>query len=117
MRPCTRRIVPAEDVIKAISLNDVLGEHAPWCRTAPNAPLIHTKPLDRSSEVWVRATPADNEEMALDPQLTSVVAVAAVGWTMVASGKTKRMLETKRRRRRCPSCGRTIEGRTCDRHG
>ena len=44
MRPCTRRIVPAEDVIKATSLHDVLGEHAPWCRTAPNAPLIHTKP-------------------------------------------------------------------------
>ena len=42
MRPCTRRIVPAENVIKATSLNDVLGEHAPWCRTAPNAPLTHT---------------------------------------------------------------------------
>jgi len=55
--------------------------------------------------------------MALDPQLTSIVAVAAVGWTMVASGKTKKLLETKRRRRRCPSCGRTIDGRTCDRHG
>ena len=43
-RPCTRRIVPAEDIIKATSLNDALGEHAPWCRTAPNAPPIHTKP-------------------------------------------------------------------------
>ena len=55
--------------------------------------------------------------MALDPQLTSVVATAAVGWTMVATGRAKRMLETKRRRRRCPSCGLVIEGRTCDRHG
>ena len=44
MRPCTRRIVSAEDIIKATSLNDVLGDHAPWCRTAPNAPLIHIKP-------------------------------------------------------------------------
>ena len=35
MRPCTRRIVPAEEVIKATSLNDVLVEHAPWCMTAP----------------------------------------------------------------------------------
>jgi hypothetical protein len=26
MRPCTRRIVPAEDVIKATSLNDILGD-------------------------------------------------------------------------------------------
>ena len=57
------------------------------------------------------------EAMALDPQLTSVVATAAVGWTMVATGRAKRMLETKRRRRRCPSCGLVIEGRTCDRHG
>jgi len=46
MRPCTRRIASAEDVIKATSLDDVLVEHAPWCRTAPNAPLIHIKPLD-----------------------------------------------------------------------
>ena len=47
MRPCTRRIVPAEEIIKATSLNDVLVEHAPWCRTAPDAPLIHIKPLDK----------------------------------------------------------------------
>src|SRR6478752_1399028 len=45
MRPCTRRIVPAEGTIKATSLNDALGEHAPWCRTAPNALPIHIKPL------------------------------------------------------------------------
>jgi hypothetical protein len=55
--------------------------------------------------------------MALDPQLTSVVAIAAVGWTMVLAGRKKRMLEPKSRRRRCPSCGRTIARRTCDRHG
>jgi hypothetical protein len=55
--------------------------------------------------------------MILDPQITSIVATAAVGWTMVASGRAKRMLETKRRRRRCPSCGRVIDGRVCERHG
>ena len=52
--------------------------------------------------------------MALDPQLMSVVGTAAVGWTMVATGRKKRMLETKKRARRCPSCGHIIEGRTCD---
>ena len=46
MRPCTLRIASAEDDIKATSLNDVLVEHAPWCMTAPNALLIHIKPLD-----------------------------------------------------------------------
>ena len=45
MRPCTRRIVSAEGIIKATSLNDALVEHAPWCRTAPDALLIHSKPL------------------------------------------------------------------------
>jgi hypothetical protein len=54
--------------------------------------------------------------MALDPHLLSVAGIAAVGWTMVAAGRTKRMLETKHRARRCPACGRLIEGRTCDRH-
>src|SRR5712672_1268743 len=51
MRPCTRRIVPAEGIIKATSLNDALSEHAPWCRTAPNALPIHTKPLERNPNV------------------------------------------------------------------
>ena len=45
MRPCTRRIVPAEKIVKATSLDDPLAEHAPWCRTAPATLLIHIKPL------------------------------------------------------------------------
>ena len=45
MRPCTLRIASAEDVIRATSLNDLLVEHAPWCRTAPAALPIHTEPL------------------------------------------------------------------------
>src|SRR4051794_29132437 len=45
MQPCTRRIAPAEKIIKATSLDDLLVEHAPWCRTAPHAPLLHIKPL------------------------------------------------------------------------
>lgn len=55
--------------------------------------------------------------MALGPHLTSVAAAAAIGWTMIFVGRKKGMLETKKRQRRCPSCGRTIVGRTCDRHG
>ena len=46
MRPCTRRIVPAKGIIKATSLNEALGEHAPWCRTAPAALSIRIKPLE-----------------------------------------------------------------------
>ena len=54
MRPCKRRIVPAEGIIKATSLNDALGEHAPWCMTAPNALLIHIKPLVTGRRVRYR---------------------------------------------------------------
>jgi RNA polymerase sigma factor (sigma-70 family) len=49
MRPCTLRIASAEKIIKATSLNDLLVEHAPWCRTTPNAPLLHIKPPERAS--------------------------------------------------------------------
>ena len=52
MRPCTRRIVPAEGIIKAASLSDALGEHAAWCRTAPNAlsiPII--PPVDSVTSI------------------------------------------------------------------
>ena len=45
MRPCTRRIASDEGNIKATSLDAALVEHAPWCRTAPDALLIHIKPL------------------------------------------------------------------------
>jgi hypothetical protein len=53
--------VPAEDIIKATSLNDVLGEHAPWCRTAPDALLVHTKPqcaisIERLSRITITLT-------------------------------------------------------------
>jgi len=47
MRRCTLRIASAEKIIKATSLDDLLVEYAPWCRTAPNALLIHIKPLSR----------------------------------------------------------------------
>jgi hypothetical protein len=45
MRPCTLRIASAEKIIKATSLDDLLVEHAAWCRTTPNAPLRRIKPL------------------------------------------------------------------------
>jgi hypothetical protein len=55
--------------------------------------------------------------MAPDADIAATaVLAAAIGWTMVASGRMKRLLEPKQRRRRCPSCGRAIAGRVCDRH-
>jgi hypothetical protein len=54
--------------------------------------------------------------MTIGAQLSSILALAAVGWTMVAAGRGKRLLEPKKRPRRCPSCGRLIEGHACDRH-
>ena len=44
---------------------------------------------------------------AVDPQIVTFVALAmAVGYTMFFSGLKKHVLELKRRRRTCPSCGR-----------
>jgi hypothetical protein len=40
----------------------------------------------------------------------------AVTWTMLFAGTRKKMLALKSKRRRCPSCGHTIDGRVCGRH-
>jgi len=43
----------------------------------------------------------------LDPQLTTFFAITmGVGYLMIQSGLQKSMLEWRRRKRSCPSCGR-----------
>jgi hypothetical protein len=37
----------------------------------------------------------------------------SVGFLMIVSGLHKSMLELRRRRRTCPSCGHFIQGRVC----
>jgi hypothetical protein len=55
--------------------------------------------------------------MTLDPQIAMVAALTmAAGYTMFVSGLAKNMLEPKRRRRVCPSCGRHISGNVCREH-
>ena len=55
--------------------------------------------------------------MTFDPETATLVAVMmAVTWTMTFSGLRKHMLELKRRRRVCPSCGRHIHGAVCREH-
>ena len=55
--------------------------------------------------------------MMLDPQLALAAALMmAVGWTMTFSGLKKHMLEPKQRKRTCPACGRSIDGRVCQAH-
>jgi NADH pyrophosphatase NudC (nudix superfamily) len=50
----------------------------------------------------------------LTPQLAAMfVVTTSVGFLMVLSGVQKSLLEWRRRRRICPSCGRHIDGRTC----
>jgi len=49
MRPCTLRIASTDDDSQATSLTAAPVGHAPWCRTAPKALLIHTKPLHSRS--------------------------------------------------------------------
>ena len=55
--------------------------------------------------------------MTLDPQLVTLAALAmAIAWTMTFSGLAKNVLEPKRRKRVCPSCGRHISGAVCREH-
>jgi hypothetical protein len=52
--------------------------------------------------------------MALDPHvMTLAVATLVVGWLMAYAGLGKSALELRRRRRVCPSCGRTIQSSHC----
>jgi hypothetical protein len=52
--------------------------------------------------------------MVLDPHLVTLAAATlGAGWLMAVAGLQKSALELKRRRRRCPSCGRQIEARVC----
>jgi hypothetical protein len=52
--------------------------------------------------------------MAFDPHTaTLAVLTLGIGWVMAAAGLQKHALELKRRRRRCPSCGRQIDARVC----
>jgi hypothetical protein len=53
--------------------------------------------------------------MTHDPVTLAALAMA-VAFTMAYAGTKKRALELRRRTRRCPSCGRRIEGRVCDAH-
>jgi hypothetical protein len=52
----------------------------------------------------------------LTPQLAALVATTGVAAWMVVAGVHKSALEWRRSKRRCPSCGRHIEGRVCGHH-
>jgi RNA polymerase sigma-70 factor (ECF subfamily) len=68
MRPCTLRIASAEKIIKATSLDDLLVEHGPWCRTAPTAPLVRIKPLRISK---IEQVPESRTATAAPDELTT----------------------------------------------
>ena len=44
---------------------------------------------------------------------TLLALTTGIGYVMVYAGLGKNALETRRRRRTCPSCGRRIEARIC----
>ncbi len=52
--------------------------------------------------------------MNLDPQVAiAAVVTLGAGWLMVAAGVEKSVLERRRHRRICPSCGKEIAARVC----
>ena len=51
--------------------------------------------------------------MPIDPHVELLMALAsAAAWLMTKAGLAKNMLEPKRRRKICPSCGR-LDGCSC----
>jgi NADH pyrophosphatase NudC (nudix superfamily) len=53
----------------------------------------------------------------IDPQTLNTIAFSTgIALMMVLSGLGKNMLEVKKKRRICPSCGHQIHGRVCNRH-
>lgn len=52
--------------------------------------------------------------MHLDPHVAiAVITTLGAGWLMMAAGVEKSLLERRRQRRICPSCGREIAARVC----
>jgi hypothetical protein len=52
--------------------------------------------------------------MELDPHIALLAVVTmGVGYVMALAGVSKNALEWRRRHRRCPSCGRAIDGGVC----
>jgi ribosomal protein L37AE/L43A len=45
-----------------------------------------------------------------------LLSTTGIGFLMTLAGLNKNVLETRKRRRICPSCGREIHGRTCTGH-
>ena len=52
----------------------------------------------------------------ITPQIATLVATMGVAAWMAVAGVHKSALEWRRPKRRCPSCGRHIEGRICGHH-
>ena len=50
---------------------------------------------------------------AAAPHITIALATLGVGWLMALAGIQKSALELRKRKRVCPSCGRTIRARSC----
>jgi hypothetical protein len=59
-------------------------------------------------------SPTETSLMELDPNVAAVAVVTCgIGCLMLLSGIGKGMLEWRRATRRCPGCGRAIQGRVC----
>jgi hypothetical protein len=56
----------------------------------------------------------NNDDVHADPQILTLMALTSgVGWLMVETGVFKQLLERRRARRVCPSCGRDSDACAC----
>ena len=56
----------------------------------------------------------NKNDVHLDPQLFALMALTSgAGWLMIEAGVFKNLLERRRERRVCPSCGRQADSCGC----
>jgi hypothetical protein len=56
----------------------------------------------------------NKNEVHLDPQtVVLMIVTTGAGWLMIESGVLKNLLERRRGRRVCPSCGRSADNCAC----
>ena len=122
-RPDARPPAPAAALVRDASAGGrrrppIGSGNARPCRSVDDR-AVHPRIRPAPSRVVLPGAPARSQEngglhVSIDPHVELVLALASVAaWLMTKAGLAKNMLEPRRRRMRCPSCGRAVDGCSC----
>src|SRR5262249_51596245 len=96
-------------------------------RTSPRPSCTRTYPIGDDGSCTTRRTRTRGDareqrarevgetgDMSLNPHIFVLAVLSCgVGYVMIVAGLQKSVLEWRRKRRNCPSCGRALESRVC----